>query len=271
VWANPELFLLDDESNPIVVAGVPPDYFSATGQRWGNPLYDWEQHAADDFAWWKARLGRSFALFDLVRIDHFRGFAASWHIPASEETAVVGEWVPAPGEQLFDSLKVAFPDLPVIAEDLGIITPDVESLRDRYGLPGMKVLQFGFGTESTHAPDHYTPNVVAYPGTHDNDTAVGWFESTSADRDPERTLALEMLDSDGTEFHWDLVGAVMDSVADIAITPIQDLLGLGASARMNEPGTTGDNWDWRLSWDQITPDVVDRMLALTEATGRTPR
>jgi 4-alpha-glucanotransferase len=271
VWANPELFFLDTNGLPTVVAGVPPDYFSETGQRWGNPLYDWERHRADGFAWWTARLRRVFDLFDLVRVDHFRGFAASWHIPADEATAVNGTWVEAPGLELFDHLLAVFGRLPVIAEDLGVITPDVEELRDRYNFPGMKILQFGFGTESAHALDQFRPNVVAYTGTHDNDTAVGWFEDPRPDRVAERNVALEMLDSDGEDFHWDLIEGVMSSVADTAVIPLQDLLGLGTHARMNTPATTLDNWRWRFRADQLTPEIEQRMAELTQATGRVGR
>jgi 4-alpha-glucanotransferase len=272
VWANPELFLLDEDNEPIVVAGVPPDYFSATGQRWGNPLYDWDRHVEDGFAWWISRMRRAFELFDLVRVDHFRGFAASWNIPAEEETAMVGEWVAAPGRQLFDRLADVFPDLPIIAEDLGIITEDVEDLRDRYGLPGMKVLQFGFGTESAHALDQFTENVVAYTGTHDNDTTRGWFEDDDPDRDAEREMALEMLDSDGSDFVWDMISAVFRSVADTAVVPLQDVLDLGTEARMNLPGSSGGtNWCWRFGWDQLTLEVVERMRRLVAETGRAPQ
>lgn len=268
VWANRELFHLDDTGMPSVIAGVPPDYFSVTGQRWGNPLYDWESHIATDFAWWESRMRRMFELFDLVRIDHFRGFAASWHIPATEDTAINGAWVGAPGELLFDTLTARFGSMDVIAEDLGLITPDVELLRDRYGFPGMKVLQFGFGTESTHAIDQFRENVVAYTGTHDNDTAVGWFLSR-ANADPaELERAVEELGSTADTFAWDLISAVMQSIARIAITPVQDLLGLGADARMNEPGTTSGNWTWRLGQDQLPADIVDRMARLTIDSGR---
>ncbi len=270
VWANRDLFHLDPAGMPTVVAGVPPDYFSPTGQRWGNPLYDWDRHIATGFAWWTARMGRAFEMFDLVRIDHFRGFAASYHIPASEETAVNGEWVPAPGRQLFDHLATVFPSLPVIAEDLGVITDDVIALRDRYGLPGMKILQFGFGTESHHSLDQFRPDVVAYTGTHDNDTAVGWFRDRSAARAPERLMAKRVLDSDGSEFHWDLIAGVFSSVADVAIAPLQDILGLDTGARMNQPGTTAGNWRWRFTWDQLTEAHSKRLLELTLRTGRLP-
>lgn len=266
VWAHPELFHLDRNGQPKVVAGVPPDYFSETGQRWGNPLYRWERHRADDFAWWTARLDRMFSLFDLVRIDHFRGFAASWQIPAASPTAVEGEWVTAPGRELFDHLARTFPHLPLIAEDLGVITPDVEALRDRYGLPGMKVLQFGFGAESDHSLGQFRENVVAYPGTHDNDTAVGWFSSPSLAG--QHGLARQQLGTDGGEFHWDLIAAVLGSVADTAVVPLQDVLGLGTEARMNTPGTTSGNWRWRFSWDQLGTGLTDRLRDLVAETGR---
>src|SRR5665811_4360 len=242
VWANPELYHLDEDGMPTVVAGVPPDYFSKTGQRWGNPLYDWEVHESTGFAWWESRMRRMFDMFDLVRVDHFRGFSASWHIPASEPTAIFGEWVDAPGEKLFDTLQERFEQLDVIAEDLGLITPDVEELRDRYGLPGMKVLQFGFGTESAHALEEFRPNVVAYTGTHDNDTARGWFESRAVEDPEELEAAIDQLGSTAETFAWDLISAVMHSDANTAIIPMQDLLNLGTEARMNEPSTTADNW-----------------------------
>ncbi len=264
VWANPELFFLDDKGMPTVVAGVPPDYFSPTGQRWGNPLYDWDRHIETGFRWWTKRMARVFSLFDLVRVDHFRGFAASYHIPADEETAVRGEWIPAPGRALFDHLSQVFTTLPVIAEDLGVITDDVIALRDRYNFPGMKILQFGFGTESHHGLDQFRENVVAYTGTHDNDTAIGWFRSD----DPDRELALTGLGSDGSEFHWSLIAGVMSSIADTAIIPLQDVLGLGTGARMNTPGTTTGNWRWRYTWDQIDTVVTDRFRRLTVGGGR---
>lgn len=268
VWANSELFHLDDEGKPTVVAGVPPDYFSPTGQRWGNPLYDWDRHVETGFAWWTARMGRMFSLFDLVRVDHFRGFAASYHIPVDEATAVNGEWVEAPGEALFDHLAGVFGRLPVIAEDLGVITDDVVALRDRYGFPGMKILQFGFGTESHHSLDQFRANVVAYTGTHDNDTAVGWYRSEDPDREAERRLALETLGSDGSEFHWDLIDGVMSSIADTAVIPLQDVLGLDTRARMNTPATTTGNWRWRFTWEQLSPEITLRLRRLTIDRGR---
>ena len=268
VWANRDLFLLDDAGDPTVVAGVPPDYFSKTGQRWGNPLYDWGRHTETGFTWWEARMRRTFEMFDLVRIDHFRGFVASWHIPAAEDTAVNGEWVPAPGRALFRHLRSVFGSLPVIAEDLGVITPEVEALRDEFGLPGMKVLQFGFGTESAHALDQFREHVLAYTGTHDNDTARGWFESRDPSRVPERKTAVRVLDTDGEDFAWDLIEAVFESVAAVAIVPLQDVLSLSTDARMNTPGVGTGNWGWRFRWDQLTPDRTDRLARLAERTGR---
>lgn len=268
VWANRDLFLLDESGDPTVVAGVPPDYFSATGQRWGNPLYDWDRHAETGFTWWEARMRRTFEMFDLVRIDHFRGFVASWHIPASQETAVAGEWVAAPGRALFRHLRSVFGDLPVIAEDLGLITPEVEALRDEFGLPGMKVLQFGFGTESAHALDQFRRHVVAYTGTHDNDTARGWFESSDPARVTERKTAKEVLATRGEDFAWDLVEAVFESVAAIAIVPLQDVLSLGTDARMNTPGVETGNWGWRFRWDQLSAEHIDRLARLAERTRR---
>jgi 4-alpha-glucanotransferase len=268
VWAHPELFLLDAERNPTVVAGVPPDYFSPTGQRWGNPLYDWTQHSANDFTWWTDRLRRSTDLFDQVRIDHFRGFVASWHIPSSENTAVRGEWIPAPGMELFTHLQTVFGDLPVIAEDLGVITPEVEELRDAFGLPGMKVLQFGFGTESAHSLEAFTENVVAYTGTHDNDTSRGWFESKDAGRATERQTAMARLGTDGSDFAWDLIEAVFSSVASVAVVPLQDVLSLGTKSRMNTPGVAGGNWRWRFAWEQVGDDLVARMSETVQRTDR---
>lgn len=268
VWANPSLFLLDESGDPVVIAGVPPDYFSATGQRWGNPLYDWDRHVETGFAWWTDRMRRVFELFDLVRIDHFRGFVSAWHIPASEPTAAVGEWVPAPGSALLRHLQETLGELPVIAEDLGVITPEVETLRDEFGLPGMKVLQFGFGAESAHALDRFGAHVVAYTGTHDNDTARGWFESGDPSREHEREAARIELESDGEDFSWDLMEAVFGSPAAVAMAPLQDLLSLGADARMNTPGMETGNWRWRFRWEQLTPGVVRRMADLIRRTGR---
>ena len=281
VWARPELFELDENGAPLVVAGVPPDYFSATGQRWGNPLYRWPSHQAEDFAWWQARLRKTLEMVDIVRIDHFRGFAAYWEIPAGEPTAVNGRWVEAPGDALFEALKRGLgAELPVIAEDLGIITPDVTALRERHGFPGMKVMQFAFGADTLaqdYIPENYPDDCVAYTGTHDNDTVLGLFRSgeggdttrTAAQIEAERRTILGYTGTDGSELHWDFIHAVLGSRARLAITPLQDLLGLGSEARMNTPGKMGAHfWSWRFTWDQLTPEIVEKMRGLTQSSGR---
>jgi 4-alpha-glucanotransferase len=267
-WARKDLFLLDARGEPTVVAGVPPDYFSATGQRWGNPLYDWAAMEREGFKWWIARMRHELARADLVRIDHFRGFAGYWEIPADRPTAIDGRWVPAPGVALFEALRSALGTLPVIAEDLGVITPDVEALRDRFGFPGMKVLQFGFSGDATHAflPHNYTPNCAVYTGTHDNDTAPGWFEHTTA---RERSFALAYLDCAPPDLHWAMIRAVCASVAKLAIYQMQDVLGLDSTQRMNTPGQM-DCWTWRFRWDQVGPEPGQRLARLAAAYGRGP-
>lgn len=280
VWARRDLFELDEKGNPTVVAGVPPDYFSATGQRWGNPLYKWDVHQAEGFAWWKSRLRKTLDMVDIVRIDHFRGFAAYWEIPADEPTAVNGKWVEAPGHALFDALKADFgADVPVIAEDLGIITPDVEELRDGQGFPGMRVMQFAFGCDALaeeYVPENYIEDSVAYTGTHDNDTVAGLFNSTvgedstrtQEDIDKERQTILNYLGTDGSEVHWDFIDRVWKSKSRLAIAPLQDLLGLGSEARMNIPGKVGGFWGWRFTWDQVTAEIEARMRKISEEAGR---
>ena len=280
VWANPGLFELDDEGRPTVVAGVPPDYFSADGQRWGNPLYKWSAHQADGFAWWKARMHRVFEFVDVVRIDHFRGFAAYWEIPASEPTAVNGRWVEAPGDALFEALKSEFgQEVPIIAEDLGIITPDVVALRDRHGFPGMRVMQFAFGGDALapeYVPENYPDECVAYTGTHDNDTVLGLFRSgegenstrTAEQIEAERRSILDYTGTDGSELNWDFIGRVLASKARLALAPLQDVLGLGSESRMNVPGKMGEFWNWRFTWDQLTPDLMQRLRDITEKTER---
>ncbi|MCW5632507.1 MAG: 4-alpha-glucanotransferase [Rubrivivax sp.] len=260
-WARPELFELDAAGRPTVVAGVPPDVFSATGQRWGNPLYRWSSHTRDGFAWWVQRVRRTFELVDLVRIDHFRGFAACWEIDAREPTAVHGRWVPAPGEALFDAIARALGPVPIIAEDLGVITPDVVALRRRCGFPGMRILQFAFGSGSAnpYLPHNHEADSVVYTGTHDNDTTRGWWAKASP---AERQHVHELLACDGTEIHWDLVRAAMASVADTAIVPMQDVLGLGSEARMNFPGQGEGWWRWRFTWDQVRPEHAARLAQL---------
>jgi 4-alpha-glucanotransferase len=278
VWSHPELYDLDARGWPRFSAGVPPDYFSATGQLWGNPLYRWEAHARDGYAWWISRLRSVLDRVDLVRVDHFRGFAAYWAVPAGSKTAETGEWVPAPGRELFTALHRALRSLPVIAEDLGLITPDVEALRDEFELPGMRVIQFGFDPDPgahKHLPHRYEPNCVAYTGTHDNDTSCGWFHSVdvattqSADAvQASRNFALRYLGSSGLEVHWDLIRAVLASVAGTVIVPLQDLLGLDSRARMNLPGTASGNWSWRFRAGAADFRIRDRLAELTACYDR---
>lgn len=278
VWMNPDQFKLDEAGNPIVVAGVPPDYFSSTGQLWGNPIYSWDRMLADGFRWWIERVRATLAIYDIVRIDHFRGFAASWEIPGGDKTAERGRWAKVPGRELFTAIKKALGDLPIIAEDLGVITPDVEALRDEFELPGMRILQFAFGgdTKNQDLPHNYIRNCVAYTGTHDNDTTVGWFESVAgagSTRNPEqiereRKFCLDYLDSDGHEIHWDFIRALLGSVANTAIIPVQDFLGLSTEARMNLPNSTTGNWAWRYKSGALTDEVGQRLKRLTEIYGR---
>lgn len=258
VWARPDLFQLDDTGQPTVVAGVPPDYFSATGQRWGNPHYRWEAHQTEGFAWWIARLRATFALVDMVRIDHFRGFESCWEIPADEPTAIGGRWVPAPGAALFDAVFQALGPLPIIAEDLGVITPEVTALRQRFGFPGMRILQFGWGEDdggkNAYLPHNHTHDTVVYPGTHDNDTTVGWWHNA-----PEsvRHHLRDYLACDGGDIAWTLIRAASASVADIALFTMQDVLRLDGAHRMNTPGTAEGNWGWRFTWAQVQPHHAD--------------
>ena len=259
VWANREQFLLDGSGHPKVVAGVPPDYFSATGQRWGNPLYDWQRMASDNYAWWCDRMRAQLALFDLVRIDHFRGFEAYWEIPGDADTAIDGRWVPGPGDALFEAISadLARP-LPLVAEDLGVITPEVEALRDRWGLPGMKILQFAFdgSPQNPYLPHRHRPLSVVYTGTHDNDTTLGWYNNL-----PEHTREnlLEYLGRPNERWPWPLVRSALASVACLAVVPMQDLLGLGSDHRMNVPGVADGNWGWRFQWDWLPEDLAQRM------------
>jgi 4-alpha-glucanotransferase len=256
VWAHRDLFKLDADGQPTVVAGVPPDYFSATGQRWGNPLYDWERMRADGFAWWIGRFETELAHFDFVRVDHFRGFEACWEIPARDETAVNGSWVKVPGEELFDALVARFASLPLVAEDLGYITPEVRALRRRHGLPGMKVLQFAFdgGADNPYLPHNHSADSVVYTGTHDNDTSLGWFSGLTAE---QQLRVTEYLGYAYEPMPQPLVRAALASVARLAIVPMQDVLLLGPGNRMNTPGTnSGGNWRWRFEWVQLTPEAT---------------
>ena len=279
VWTSPEEFHLDKNGMPTVVAGVPPDYFSKTGQLWGNPLYNWERMLKDGFHWWIERVRATFTVVDIARVDHFRGFAACWEIPGGDKTAERGRWVEAPGHELFTTIRKVLGELPIIAEDLGVITPDVVALRDEFGFPGMRILQFGFGsdTKNLDLPHNYIQNVVAYTGTHDNDTTVGWFRSvagegstrTAAQIKREQKFCLNYLHSDGQEIHWDFIRGVWASVANTAVVPLQDILGLGTEARMNLPNSTSGNWSWRYKSGALTDEIADRLRDLTELYGRT--
>ncbi|BDI03586.1 4-alpha-glucanotransferase [Sphaerotilus microaerophilus] len=271
VWARPDLFELDAAGRPTVVAGVPPDLFAETGQRWGNPLYRWSAHAGEGYRWWIERVRRTFELVDIVRIDHFRGFAGYWEIPASEPTAMHGRWVPGPASALFRAITDALGELPVIAEDLGVITPDVEALRVEFGYPGMRILQFAWGesggAEARFLPHHHVPDCVVYTGSHDNDTTLGWWAGA-----PEATRhhLREYLATDGRTPHWDLMRAACASVADLAVHPMQDVLGLGTEHRMNFPGTPTGNWSWRFTWDQVPGEAAARLRRMAQLYERLP-
>ena len=269
-WSHPELFHLKPDGRPAQVAGVPPDYFSATGQLWGNPLYRWRSLAETDYAWWIERLRTALALVDAVRLDHFRGFAAYWAIPADAPTAASGHWRRGPGGAFFSAVRRTLGPLPLIAEDLGLITPDVEALRRRFGLPGMKVLQFAFGggADNPYLPHNYTRDFVVYTGTHDNDTTAGWFAAASPE---ERQRVLDYIGASGTDPTWDLIRLAYASVADTAIVPLQDVLGLGGEARMNRPGQLGGNWRWRCTASMLSDDGARRLAALAERYGRRRR
>lgn len=267
VWARPDLFELDARGAPAVVAGVPPDYFSATGQRWGNPLYRWQAHAGEGFSWWTQRLRHAIALADIVRIDHFRGFVAYWEIAASEPTAIHGRWREGPGAALFEAIRRELGVLPIIAEDLGLITPAVDALRRRLGLPGMRVLQFAFGggSDNPHLPHNHEPDGVVYTGTHDNDTTAGWWQAAAPG---ERAHACSYFETDGAQMAWTLVRAALGSVAATAIVPLQDVIGLGSAARMNVPGQPAGNWEWRFEWPQLQAEHAVRIAAASRLFGR---
>lgn len=268
VWAQPEMFHLQEDGQPSFVAGVPPDYFSPTGQRWGNPLYRWETMKANGYQWWTQRLSAALELAHVVRLDHFRGFQAYWEIPAGEETAVKGRWVEGPGADLLGTLRERLGGLPIIAEDLGLITPEVTALRDQFDLPGMKVLQFAFDGDETHPflPHNYPEHCVAYTGTHDNDTVRGWYQTAP---EHERDFARRYLSVSGEDIAWDMIRAVWRSKAVWAVAPLQDFLSLHSGARMNYPGRMEGNWTWRVRPDQITEDLLSRIFALNRDTGRT--
>ncbi|MET0073601.1 MAG: 4-alpha-glucanotransferase [Candidatus Thiodiazotropha lotti] len=267
VWAHREIFDLLEDGHPRVVAGVPPDYFSETGQRWGNPLYCWDKLSEDNFSFWVNRLKAQSTLFDLLRIDHFRGFEAYWEIPAEEETAVNGHWVEVPGEELFGVLYRELPDLELVAEDLGVITPEVEALRKACDLPGMKILQFAFsgGADNPYLPFHHTKDAVVYTGTHDNDTTLGWY--TGLD-DQSREFVDEYLGKPREIMPWPMIRSALASRANLAIIPLQDILGLDGSHRMNTPGTTEGNWDWRFDWEMVKPETESRLMHRVKMYGR---
>jgi len=278
VWARPDLFLLDDRGRSTFIAGVPPDYFAATGQLWGNPLYRWDAHEAESFAWWISRLKAQTDRVDTVRLDHFRGFEAYWEVPAGSKTAETGRWARGPGSAFLEALRAGLGSLPIVAEDLGDITTEVYALRDRFELPGMRVLQFGLngapGTEF-HLPYSYVNHCIAYTGTHDNDTTVGWFTApvTGDDKDralvqAQRAYARRVVGATGDSVHWEVIRAALSSVADTVIVPLQDLLGLGTEARMNVPGRAEGNWSWRFLRGQLDTQVLTRLADLTAVYGR---
>lgn len=264
-WANSELFLFDQDKKPVKVAGVPPDYFSKTGQLWGNPLYNWEKLKDTKFEWWIDRVRSNLELCDIIRIDHFRGFSAYWAVPYGEKTAINGSWEPCPGRELFDAIQKALGKLPIIAEDLGLITPDVEELRDQFNFPGMKILQFAFDSkdESNHLPHIYIKNSVVYTGTHDNDTCVGWYKK--ADKD-DKNFANQYLNIKETNnIHWTFIRSAWSSVANFALAPMQDILGLDSEGRMNTPGIASGNWQWRIKQKDLkNKEIIEKLKNLTE-------
>ena len=273
VWANRELFQLDDDGRLRVQAGVPPDYFSETGQLWGNPLYDWSVLRDQGYSWWIARMRAALSMFDMIRLDHFRGFEAYWEVPGDATTAVHGQWVQGPGIELFQEMTAALGPLPIVAENLGLITPEVETLRETLGYPGMSILQFAFGGDGQakeFQPHTFPCERVVYTGTHDNDTTVGWWTAgvggdstrTQDDIDREHAFACRYLNTDGQEMHWTLMRAALASVADTVLIPMQDILGLGSDARMNLPGRQAGNWQFRFHWDQLTPEMTARLRDL---------
>jgi 4-alpha-glucanotransferase len=269
VWSHPDLFFLDDRGKPTVVAGVPPDVFSATGQLWGNPLYRWDAMAQQGYRWWIDRVRTALTVVDILRIDHFIGFVRYWEVAASASTAAAGRFRPGPGAALGLALESALGEVPIIAEDLGLVIPEVEALRDRFGLPGMKVLQFAFGGDASnpYLPHHHTPLCVVYTGTHDNDTTVGWFAAAPA---PVRAFVQRYLARHGDDIAYDFIRMAMSSVADTAIIPLQDVLALGSEARMNVPGRPVGNWAWRFSWDGLGEAHASRLREMAEVYGRTP-
>ena len=278
VWANRSLFKLKPDGRLLTQAGVPPDYFSATGQLWGNPIYDWDALAKTNYEWWIRRMRAAFELYDLVRIDHFRGFEAFWEVPGDATTAINGRWTPGPGAALFEAIERALGRLPIVAENLGLITPAVEALRERFGFPGMSILQFAFGGDGQakeFKPHNFPRERVVYTGTHDNDTTMGWWESGAGDSTRsleevtrEKSYAKRYLNTDGTEMHWVLMRAALASVANTVLIPMQDVLGLGREARMNLPGRQAGNWGFRFRWAQVTPAITARLRELVDLYDR---
>lgn len=268
VWARPDLFRLDKQGRPTAVAGVPPDYFSPTGQLWGNPLYRWNVMRKSGYQWWIDRFEKAFRWVDIVRLDHFRGFAAYWAVPADEKTAIKGKWEPGPGKALFEAVRKALGPLPIIAEDLGVITPDVDALREGQGFPGMRVLQFAFGTDAAnpYLPHNYTADTAVYTGTHDNDTTAGWFARASED---EQEFVLEYAAAQAQAVPWAMIRLALASVARWAVFPMQDLFALGSEARMNTPGHASGNWSWRMRY--VPVDAIPGLQRLSRTYGRGPR
>ena len=267
-WANPEIFLFDEERKPVKVAGVPPDYFSATGQLWGNPLYNWQKLKETNYSWWVERVRANLSTCDIIRIDHFRGFEAYWAVPYGDDTAINGQWEPGPGIDLFNAIKSQLGELPIIAEDLGLMTQGVIDLREATGFPGMKILVFAFdsGEENDYLPHTYTKNCVVYTGTHDNDTLIGWFQKA---KEEDRQFARDYLNSrSDDEIHWDAIRGAWSSVASMAISPVQDFLGLGSEARINTPGVAAGNWQWRLRHGVLTDELAERIAKLTRVYSR---
>ena len=271
VWARPGQFQLDSEGNPTVIAGVPPDNFATTGQRWGNPHYRWDVMAQDGYRWWIERIQRTLAVVDIVRIDHFRGFEAAWEIPAAELTAENGRWVKGPGAALFEAINAALGKLPVIAEDLGIITPEVDALRTGFGFPGMKILQFGFALDNNpkYLPHSFEKDFIVYPGTHDNNTVIGWFNEAIR-TGPEKWNCLRYLGTDGHDLAWDFIRLAWSSTANQAVACLQDMMNLGNEARMNFPSVPSGNWQWRYTPEMLTDAQCARLRELTEIYDRQP-
>ncbi|MFZ1700629.1 MAG: 4-alpha-glucanotransferase [Pyrinomonadaceae bacterium] len=268
VWCNQSKFKLNEDGSPTVVAGVPPDYFSETGQLWGNPIYDWDAMAADNFNWWTARLAFAFETADIVRLDHFIGFVRNWEVPGGDEAAENGSWAEVPGAKLFATLAQRLGKLPIIAEDLGSMTPEVEHLRDSFGFPGMRILQYAFGGDANNRdlPHNYVQNSVAYTGTHDNDTTAGWYKTAPKN---VKSHCRKYLRSTGREINWDMISACLASTADTAIIPMQDVLGLGSESRMNTPATASGNWEWRMNDGDLSTELEVRLRELAEMYGRT--